>query len=83
MIGCESQVFSDIHCRTSLIFLIKTVLQTDFKSFEFIPQEVPREEEDLKTVVYDISTELNDKTCVDIEMQPNFKPAVIDRMLYE
>ena len=76
------RVFSDKNCGTSLSFLLRTILQIDFKSIEFIPQEVPREDKDSKTVIYDISVKLDDGTCVDIEMQPLFHAGLIERILF-
>jgi len=75
-------VFSDENCKTSLLFLLRTVLKKDIRSFEFIPQEVPREDPESKTVVYDISVKLDDETRIDIEMQRYFTTDIIDRVLY-
>ena len=83
------RVIGDPSDETALMFIIQTISKIDVKNFEFLPQEVPREDPDLKTVIYDIAARINrpsaeegDGTRVNLEMQQNFHKSLIDRMFY-
>ena len=74
--------FSEISRPKGLAFLLQTILRTNIKDFKHVHPEVPRENPESKTVIYDISVKLDDDTRVDVEMQPHFRKEHIDRMFY-
>jgi len=75
-------LFGEENSKDMLISLLSAILQIQIKSLTLLPREIPRRAKDLKTAVLDVTAELHDGTRIDIEMQVQFQPAYIDRVLF-
>ena len=65
-----------------LIFIIQTLTKINVTRLEFAPQEIPREKDNLKTVIYDVAVKINDGIRIELEMQRNFQKGLIKRLFY-